>query len=88
MARPVTVEWATAIINGSLLEGRVPLALKKTLIRLFWEKPNFMLDDKQIYIVIYSHRQQTNVLSVFQSGFRSRHGRETALVALQDDLLG
>ena len=29
-ARPIT-EWATAIINGSFLEGRVPPALKETL---------------------------------------------------------
>ena len=44
-ARPVTTEWATEIINGSLHEGKVPLALKETLIRPIRKKLNLAADE-------------------------------------------
>ena len=44
-ARPVTTEWATAIINGSFLEGRFPLVFKETLIRPIRKKPNLAAED-------------------------------------------
>ena len=43
--RSITTEWTTVIINGSLLEGKVPPALKETLIRLIRKKPNLAVDD-------------------------------------------
>ena len=33
------------ITKGSLLEGRVPLSLKETLIKLIHKKPNLAADD-------------------------------------------
>ena len=44
-ARPVTTEWATAIINGSLQDGSVPLALKETLIGPIRKKPSLVVDN-------------------------------------------
>ena len=44
VARPITTEWATAIINGSFLEGRFPPALKETLIRPIRKKPSLAAD--------------------------------------------
>ena len=44
-ARPITTEWATVIINGYFREGRVPPALKKTLIRPIRKKLNLAADD-------------------------------------------
>ena len=54
-ARPVTIEWATAIINDLLLKGRVPLALEEMLIRPIPKKPNLVAD----YV---NNRPITNVL--------------------------
>ena len=36
---------------------------------------------------LQAHLDETDTLDLFQSGFRLRHGTETALVALYDDLL-
>ena len=44
-ARPVTTEWATTIINGFLQEGKVPIALKETLIRPIRKKLSLAADD-------------------------------------------
>ena len=49
VARPVTTKRATAIINGSLQEERVPLALKETLIRPIRKKPSLMADNTGNY---------------------------------------
>ena len=54
-SRPVTTEWATTIINGSLQEGKVPLALKETLIRPIRKKLSLAADD------IGNYRPVTNV---------------------------
>ena len=98
--RPITIEWATAIINGSFLEGRVLPALKETLIRPMRKKPNLAADEISNYRPIanvsfiskvvervvadqlQAHLDETDALDPFQSGFRLRHGTETALVAL------
>ena len=43
--RLLTTEWIEAIISGYLLEGRVPLTLKETLIKLIQKKLNLTADD-------------------------------------------
>ena len=44
-ARPITTEWATAIINRSLQEDKVFLALKETFIRPIRKKSSLASDD-------------------------------------------
>ena len=103
--RPITIEWATAIINGSFREGRVPYSLKETLIRPIRKKPSLAADkignyrrvanvsfiSKVVGRVVVDQFQayldKTNALDPFQLGFRPRHGTETALITLYDDLL-
>ena len=48
-ARPGISEWATEIINGSLLEGKVPLVLKETLIGSTRKKPSLAADNSGNY---------------------------------------
>ena len=44
-ARSTTAKWAMAIINGFLQDGKVPLALKETIIRSIRKKPNSVADN-------------------------------------------
>ena len=48
-ARPITTDWATATINGSFLEGKVPPPLKETLIKPIRKKQNLTVDEIDNY---------------------------------------
>ena len=54
-SKPIMTEWATSIINMSFLEGRVPQALKETLIRPMCKKSNLVVDN------INNYRPITNI---------------------------
>jgi len=99
---PVTLPIITSIFNASLSSGIFPSTWKSAIVRPLQKTPSpkSPSDYRPISILpalskclerlvhqqMYSYIIRYNILSNFQSGFRSQHSTTTALLKITDDI--
>ncbi|KAK3516012.1 hypothetical protein QTP70_000992 [Hemibagrus guttatus] len=76
---PDLLPFITTVINGSLTSGHVPIAFKKVRVIPILKKP--ALDPSDV-----SNYRPNNLHDPNQSGFKAAHSKETALLAITEQL--